>query len=73
VLRQDIVRLLIEELTATFGEVESAPQRVHVIRSAGTLDPATDWANELHPTGAGFQKLMQGPWRKRLKAAGFAS
>ncbi len=72
-LRQDIVRLLIDELTNAFGELESAPDRIHVIRSAGTLDPTTDWANELHPSGAGFRKLVRGPWHARLKAAGFAA
>jgi hypothetical protein len=73
VLRQDIVRILIGELQRTLFELDSPAHRVHVIESAGTLDPATDWANELHPNGAGFQKLVHGPWRKRLRAAGFAT
>ena len=72
-LRQQIVRLLIDELQATFFELDSPAQRVHVVRSAGTLDPDTDWANELHPTGAGFQKLVHGPWLARLALAGFAA
>lgn len=72
-LRQEIVRLLMKRLQATFSQLDSDTDRVHVIKSVGTLDPATDWANELHPTGLGFQKLMHGPWLTRLKAAGFAT
>jgi hypothetical protein len=72
-LRQGIVRLLIDALQTTFSELESAPDRVHVIQSVGTLSPDTDWANELHPTGLGFQKLMHGPWLAKLQAAGFAT
>jgi len=36
-----------------------------------TLMPA-DWANELHPTPAGFKKLAQ-KWAPKLKSAGLAS
>ncbi len=71
-LRRGIVRILIDELTQTFAEFDSPPDRVHVIRSAGTLDADTDWANELHPNGVGFRKLVQGPWLDRLKQTGFA-
>ena len=71
-LRQHIMRILIDELQKTFLELESSTQRVHVIASAGTLDPDLDWANELHPNGGGFQKLIHGPWLARLQDAGFA-
>ena len=72
-LRQQIVRLLINELQATFSELDSPAQRVHVVKTAGTLDPDTDWANELHPNGGGFQKLVHGPWLTSLRSAGFAA
>jgi hypothetical protein len=71
-LRRGVVRILIDGLTQTFAEFDSPADRVHVIRSAGTLDPDTDWANELHPTGPGFRKLVRGPWLESLKQAGFA-
>jgi hypothetical protein len=71
-LRQAIVRLLIDELQSTFLELDSVARRVHVIASAGTLDPDADWANELHPNAGGFQKLVHGPWLTRLRQAGFA-
>jgi hypothetical protein len=72
-LRQAIVRFLIDQLQLTFGELDSPADRIHVIKSAGTLDPLTDWANELHPNGMGFQKLMHGPWLAVLRQAGFAA
>jgi len=71
-LRQDIVKLLIDALEATFSEFDSPSDRVHVIRTAGTLDPDTDWANELHPNGEGFRKLIHGPWLARLRQIGYA-
>ena len=72
-LRQDIVKLLIDALQATFSEFDSPSDRVHVIRTAGTLDPDTDWANELHPNGEGFRKLIHGPWLATLRQTGYAS
>jgi hypothetical protein len=72
-MRQEIVRILMDHLQSTFAEFDSPGDRVHVIKSVGTLDPATDWANELHPTGEGFRKLMHGPWLARLRTAGFAA
>ena len=70
-LRQDIVRVLIDALADAFGEFDSPADKVHVVRSPGTLDPATDWANELHPNGDGFRKLVHGPWSEALKASGY--
>jgi hypothetical protein len=73
VLRQDIVKQLIDALQATFSEFDSPADRVHVIRTAGTLDPATDWANELHPNGEGFRKLIHGPWLASMQEFGYAA
>jgi hypothetical protein len=70
-LRKEVVRLLIDRLTETFGEFDSPVDRVYVIKSPGTLDPDVDWDNELHPTGSGFRKLVHGPWLKSLRAAGY--
>jgi hypothetical protein len=57
-LRKEIVRILIDTLAATFGEFNSPPDQVYVIQSPGTLNPDSDWDNELHPTGEGFRKLV---------------
>ena len=72
-LRQDIVKLLIDALQAKFFELDSPADRVHVIRTAGTLDPETDWANELHPNGEGFRKLIHGPWLATLRENEYAT
>ena len=72
-LRQGVVRRLIDALQAKFSELDSPADRVHVIRTAGTLDPDTDWANELHPNGGGFRKLIHGPWLVRLRENGYAN
>jgi hypothetical protein len=72
-LRQDVVKALIDALESTFSEFDSPADRVHVIRTAGTLNPATDWANELHPNGEGFRKLIHGPWLERMKDLGYAN
>jgi len=72
-LRQEVVRLLINALQAKFSEFDSPADHVHVIKTAGTLDPQTDWANEMHPNGEGFRKLIHGPWLARLRATGYAA
>ena len=71
-LRQEIVRLLIDALAAAFAEFHSPQDQVYVIASQGTLDPDSDWDNELHPTGEGFRKLVYGPWLESLRATGYA-
>jgi hypothetical protein len=61
----------IDALADAFGEFDSPADKVHVVRSPGTLNPATDWANELHPNGDGFRKLVHGPWSEALRASGY--
>ena len=43
--------------------------RVVFIDSRGTL-AAGDWANELHPKAAGFNKIAKQRWQPELAAAG---
>lgn len=56
-----IVRQMMLSFDALLVKIE-AEQRAagrpftHV-RTQGVMNPATDWANELHPTSAGFRKL----------------
>jgi hypothetical protein len=71
-LRQDVMRLLMDGLSDAFTQFDSPRDGVYVVQSLGTLDPATDWDNELHPTGRGFQKLVHEPWLDSLRAAGYA-
>jgi hypothetical protein len=41
-----------------------------VVDTRGTLGP-DDWANELHPTMAGFEKIAK-HWEPTLKTVGLA-
>ena len=72
-LRKEIVRLLIDRMAETFAEFESSDHRVYVVLSQTTLNQDSDWDNELHPNGGGFQKLVHGPWLARLREAGYAA
>ena len=75
-LRQDIVKLLIKRMRRTFLQFEHPDEpknKVHVVRSPGTLDPDHDWANELHPNGEGFRKLVHGPWARSLRRFGYVA
>ena len=70
-LQQGVVNFCIdtywEHLTAlrdAYGGV------VHLVDQRGTLD-RTDWANELHPTPAGFRRLAK-CWEPVLQQAGVA-
>jgi len=72
-LRQDIVKLLIGTLRDTLLQFDSPQNMVHIVNSTGTLDPDQDWANELHPNGHGFQKLVHGPWVTVLRQRGYVA
>lgn len=68
-LRREVVRLFMGRLQDAYVELETACG-INVVRSQGTL-LTSDWANELHPTGMGFTKLVSGPWRAAMRQAGF--
>ena len=72
-LRLDIIRILIDRLAKTLLEFDAPDQRIYVIDSTKTLDPYTEWDNELHPTGAGFQKIVHGKWLPKLQLARLAA
>jgi hypothetical protein len=69
-LRRDIVRDLIDQFTLTLDTLAStvALPRVDLVWSAGTLADA-DWANELHPKPAGFEKIVNDCWAGPARAA----
>jgi hypothetical protein len=60
------VRYLIDQLGVVLDELAAEYPCVRVVRSAGCL-AADDWANELHPTPAGFAKLVAQRWAPVLK------
>jgi hypothetical protein len=57
-LQRKIGALMIDQFNGMLQDVaaEAAPYFVH-IDLRGTLDPDTDWQNEIHPTERGFQKV----------------
>lgn len=70
-LRDDCIRLLIDRFTDMLGSlVARYPGRVFLVDSRGALQ-REDWANELHPTGAGFGKIAE-RWRPVLREQGLA-
>lgn len=71
-LRRGVIRVLIDRLAGALCEFESLAERIYVIDSRDTVNPDTDWDNELHPTGRGFQKLVYGPWLAKLRLANLA-
>jgi hypothetical protein len=60
-LRRPLVRELIDRLEMLLGGLDDPAAQVHVVRSAGTL-AESEWANELHPTPEGFDRLVRERW-----------
>jgi len=69
-LRREIVSDLIDNFTLSLDALIAAvvPQPVALVWSAGTLSPA-QWANELHPTPRGFEKIVADCWSGPARAA----
>jgi len=60
------VDYLIDTFSSALAQVQHEfPERTLLVNSVGTLGPA-DWANELHPTPAGFNKLVERAWAPEL-------
>ncbi|AEG94050.1 SGNH/GDSL hydrolase family protein [Ramlibacter tataouinensis] len=72
-LQQECVKLLIDRFAEVLESIcESDPEHFRLVDSRGTLAPE-HWANELHPTPQGFQKLVKDQWRPVLQEAGLAA
>lgn len=72
VLHQACVNLLIDGFYAMLVEITKLdPQHLFVVDSRGTLKPG-DWANELHPSAAGFKKIADTRWKPVLQTIGLA-
>ncbi|MCM8595959.1 SGNH/GDSL hydrolase family protein [Accumulibacter sp.] len=66
-LQHECIRHLIDRLTVTLQDLTRIdPQRIFLVDSRNTLAEA-DWANELHPKPAGFQKIALRKWQPLLK------
>lgn len=72
VLHRDCVRYLIDAFHDMLTGIASLdPAHLLVVDSRGALAD-TDWANELHPKGKGFRKIVKERWKPVLKNAGLA-
>jgi hypothetical protein len=72
-LQRDCVVYLIDAFHDVLERIRRTdPTHLFIVDSRGTLDRA-DWANELHPTGAGFAKLARKCWRPVLHDLGLAA
>lgn len=69
-LHRDVVKYWIDQFTLVLTQAQMLyPDRIHLVDSRGTLKKS-DWANELHPNAAGFEKLATAAWRPTLVNAG---
>jgi hypothetical protein len=75
-LRLGIARILIDRLNAEFARYAQPASGIWFVDSRGTLstgpDYKDDWANELHPTPSGFDKIIDRKWIPVLQQAGIA-
>jgi hypothetical protein len=72
-LQREIIRVLIDALHDVLARVAGDPEKTHVHLAdvRGTL-ALGEWADEIHPTDAGFKKVAK-VFRKTLKEAGVAA
>ncbi|MBN3793592.1 hypothetical protein [Burkholderia sp. Ac-20392] len=63
-----IVTMILRRFATMLGEFSTTAKNVVVVGTQDTLDPDTDWANELHPTYDGFAKIA-GKFQQALRAA----
>lgn len=52
-----VVKDVLQAFDKLVAQLEQQHKNVVYVRTQGTLSPATDWANELHPTEQGFEKI----------------
>jgi hypothetical protein len=73
-LRTAVVRHIFAALDSALATFDDPNNDVIFIRSAGTLNGGpgykTDWVNELHPTPAGFDKIVSQRWAPVLASYG---
>lgn len=65
-LQPAAVNYLIDTFGNALAQVQSEfAERTILVDSSGVLSPS-EWANELHPTVAGFNKVVREAWRRPL-------
>jgi hypothetical protein len=75
--RIEVMAFLMGRLDSTFRQFHNPANGVTFIDSMGTLsagdDYKRDWANEIHPTASGFDRIVQAHWMPELRRAGMAT
>ncbi len=58
--QREVMRVFIDEFNLVLDALaRSYPTVVLHVDLRGTLDPARDWLNEIHPTEDGFRRIEQ--------------
>ena len=66
--RHEVVKAMLQQFAAMLNSFASAPRKITFINGQGTLTPQpSSWANELHPSRAGFETFAD-IFRNKLKA-----
>ena len=66
-LHQACVRYLLDRFYEVLDNIRKTdPANLDIVDSRAALQPS-DWANELHPSGAGFKKIADDFWHPVLK------
>lgn len=75
-LRKGFVRILVNRINAAFANYAQPSNGIHFVNSLNTLDSGAgyqgDWANELHPTSSGFDRIVDTKWIPVLQQLGIA-
>jgi len=75
-LRKGIVRILIDRINGALANYARPGSGIYFVNSVNALDsgPAyrNDWANELHPTRSGFNRIVDTKWIPVLQQLGIA-
>jgi hypothetical protein len=56
---RSVVSMILREFATMLGTLPTLATNVVVVETQATLNPDTDWANELHPTYDGFVKIAE--------------
>jgi len=75
-LRKGVIRILIDRLNTAFARYAQPAAGIYFVDSRDTLDSGAgyrnDWANELHPTRRGFDRIVDRKWVPVLQQTGIA-
>jgi len=75
-LRKGVVRILMDRINAALANYARPGSGIYFVNSVNALDSGaayrTDWANELHPTRSGFDRIVDTKWIPVLQQLGIA-